>query len=88
MPGYTKAQLTNKKIDLASYDWCRRCRLYWHRRAEHVHSVMSATSTNPVSHPGSADAAPETKPLGDREKELLDWLVDEEIKRWLLQCLP
>ena len=88
MPGYTKAQLTKKKIDPASYRWCRHCRLYWHLRAKHAHSVALPTSTKPKSPAASAEAGPEEASLSDREKEFIDWLVDQELKRWFAENKP
>lgn len=80
MPGYTKAQLAKKKLAPAQYLWCRRCRLYWHRRAPHAHK---AVSTRKKSRTVANRPEDDAKPLSEEEKRFIDFLVDEAVKHWL-----
>jgi hypothetical protein len=88
MPGYTKAELAKKRVEPTHYRWCRRCRLYWHQRARHVHEGEPAASVGAQSRTATNSAPDDTRPLADNEKRFLDYLVDEALKQWFAENDP
>jgi len=77
VPGFTKNQLQEAGANIGDYIWCRRCRLYWRRRGTRTHRHAGAGVREQRPQP-PCELTPEAK-------ELLDYLVDEEIKAWLAE---
>lgn len=88
MPGYTKAELAKKGVEPTHFRWCRRCRLYWHRRARHVHEGEPVAAARAKSRTAANSAPNDTRPLGDNEKRFLEYLVDEALKQWFAENDP
>ena len=84
MPGYTKAQLVEMKVETALYAWCHKCRLYWHkpgiRTRKHVGGakVIAKFHIPLTPKPKKGDVVI-IHPVYER---FLNFLIDGAFKQW------
>lgn len=84
MPGYTKAQLVEMEVATAEYAWCRKCRLYWHKRGIRTHKHVGGAKVTvnfhipPTPKPKKGDVVI----LHPAYENFLNFLVDGAIKQW------
>lgn len=84
MPGFTKAQLIDKALSVKAYAWCRRCRLYWHKRSIRTHRHVGSAKVIVKFHipPSPKPKKGDVVIIHPAYERFLNFLVDDAIKQW------